>query len=128
MHLLSLHQLMMVMTTTTKAGAIRGISLSAKHPHHRLHLWPVQPLTCALARCDLHAWVQGAFLASASGDACIKLWSFAKQKCVATYKAHTQAVWGVAWHHEGNFLASCSLDQSLRIWDYTNGQSRQILR
>ena len=71
---------------------------------------------------------QGTHLASASGDMSVKLWSFAKQKCVATFKGHKQAVWGVAWHDQGNFLASCSMDQSVRIWDFATGKIRQIFR
>lgn len=72
--------------------------------------------------------MQGTHLASASGDMSVKLWSFAKQRCVANLKGHTQAVWGVAWHDQGTFLASCSMDQSLRIWDSATGKCRQILR
>lgn len=44
----------------------------------------------------------------------MKLWSFEKQKCVATLSDHKQAVWAVKYHHAGDWLASCSLDHSVR--------------
>ena len=44
----------------------------------------------------------------------MKLWSFEKQKCVATLSDHKQAVWSVKYHHGGDWLASCSLDHSVR--------------
>lgn len=74
------------------------------------------------------AGLQGTHLASGAGDSTVKLWSFEKQKCVATYSDHTQAVWGVAFHDSGNFVASCSLDHSVRLWDVTTGKCRQSLR
>ena len=72
--------------------------------------------------------MQGTHLASGAGDSTVKLWSFEKQKCVATYSDHTQAVWGVAFHDSGNFVASCSLDHSVRLWDVTTGKCRQSMR
>jgi WD40 repeat protein len=48
------------------------------------------------------------------GDGTVKLWSFEKQKCVATLSDHKQAVWSVKHHHAGDWLASCSLDHSVR--------------
>ena len=72
--------------------------------------------------------MQGTHLASGSGDMAVKAWSFARQRCVATFQGHSQAVWGVAWHHQGDFLASCSMDQTLRIWDLAAGRVRQVLR
>ena len=71
---------------------------------------------------------QGTHLASGSGDASVKLWSFEQQRCVATYSDHTQAVWGVAFHDLGDFVASCSLDHSTRLWDITTSKCRQSFR
>ena len=71
---------------------------------------------------------QGTHLASGSGDASVKLWSFEQQRCVATYNDHTQAVWGVAFHDLGDFVASCSLDHSTRLWDITTSRCRQSFR
>ena len=83
--------------------------------------------TGASPRCMLPG-LQGTHLASGAGDSTVKLWSFEKQKCVATYSDHTQAVWGVAFHDSGNFVASCSLDHSVRLWDVTTGKCRQSMR
>lgn len=76
----------------------------------------------------MRCMAQGSHLASASGDATVKLWSFEQQRCVATYCDHTQAVWGVAFHDLGDFVASCSLDHSTRLWDTTTSKCRQSFR
>ena len=82
-----------------------------------------------LVELDCHAFMlQSSHLASASGDSSVKLWSFEQQRCVATYTDHTQAVWGVAFHDQGDFVASCSLDHSARLWDITTSKCRQSLR
>ena len=92
----------------------------------RLRAVPLEPQHAA--RLKLRVCLQGTHLASGSGDMCVKLWSFAKQKCMATFKGHTHPVWGVAWHSQGDFLASCSMDQTVRLWDFATGRVRQILR
>ena len=53
-------------------------------------------------------------LASASGDASVKLWSFERQRCAATLSEHKQAVWAVRFHCGGDWLASASLDHTVR--------------
>jgi len=65
-----------------------------------------------VAGIDFHP--TGTSLASGSGDATVKLWSFERQRCVATFTDHKQAVWGVRYHDQGDWLASCSLDHSVR--------------
>lgn len=58
----------------------------------------------------------------------MKLWDFASASCVATFTDHTQAAWGVAFHHSGDFLASCSMDHSARLWDLSSQRCRQPFR
>ena len=89
-----------------------------------------QPASTGGAACPRRTLpgLQGTHLASGAGDSTVKLWSFEKQKCVATYSDHTQAVWGVAFHDSGNFVASCSLDHSVRLWDVTTSKCRQSMR
>jgi WD40 repeat protein len=63
-----------------------------------------------------------------SGDSTIKVWDFERQSCVQTFTDHTQAVWEVRFHDQGDYLASCSLDHSVRLWDINLGKCRQVLR
>lgn len=65
-----------------------------------------------VAGVDFHP--SGASLASGGGDGRVKLWSFERQRCVATLAEHKQAVWGVRYHDGGEWLASCSLDHTVR--------------
>ena len=59
----------------------------------------------------------GTRLATSSGDATVKIWDFAKARCVETFTDHTQAVWGCSFHSCGDFLATCSMDGTSKIWD-----------
>lgn len=58
-----------------------------------------------------------------AGDSTVKVWSFEKQRCVATLSDHKQAVWSVKYHDQGDWLASCSLDHSVR-W----GEEQPVVR
>lgn len=60
---------------------------------------------------------RGNYLATASGDGCVKLWDFMNAKCASTYAEHGQPVWKVDFHHTGDFLLSCSMDHSIKLWD-----------
>ncbi len=40
--------------------------------------------------------------------------------CAATFTDHTQAVWGVSFHHSGDFLASCSM------WVFSFGECGEL--
>jgi WD40 repeat protein len=67
-------------------------------------------------------------LATASGDGTVKLWSFSKSKCVATYTEHSQAVWACTFHDGGDFLVSGSMDHTCKLWDVNTGRCRMSLR
>lgn len=56
----------------------------------------------------------------------LQVWDFAKQKCAATLKEHSAAVWSVAFHDAGEVLASCSLDSTIRVWDVVAARSTLV--
>lgn len=35
---------------------------------------------------------------------------------------HTQATWGVDFHHSGDFLVSASMDHTARLWDLNSSK------
>jgi WD40 repeat protein len=59
----------------------------------------------------------GRWLASAGGDATIRLWDISTGKLLVTLEGHHAAVTSLAFSPDGNRLASGSLDASLRIWN-----------
>jgi len=61
-------------------------------------------------------------LASASFDATIRLWNAETGACVNTLERHTEAVYSVAFSHNGEFLASGSFDSWLHIWSVKTGE------
>jgi len=72
------------------------------------------------------------FLASASGDRTIKIWSVATSKLLATFgedptTGHKLGISDVAWSHDGALLASCSDDRSVKIWDRATGTMKHSL-
>ncbi len=63
---------------------------------------------------------RGDLLATAGGDALVRIWDVEKQELLATLPGHKLAVSSVAFAGEGHLLASGSLDASLRIWKPIN--------
>lgn len=61
-------------------------------------------------------------LATASFDACIKIWDATTGKCLHTLKKHKSPVYSVAFSPDGNYLASGSTDKCVLVWDVKTGQ------
>ncbi|MBD2532019.1 hypothetical protein H6G97_21495 [Nostoc flagelliforme FACHB-838] len=70
----------------------------------------------------------GEFLASASADRTIKLWSPHTGQCLKTLHGHGSWVWAIAFSPDSNFLASGSYDHTIKIWDVASGECLQTLQ
>lgn len=71
--------------------------------------------------------LRGTHAVTGSGDSTVKVWSFATASCSVTLRDHTQAVWSVAFHDEGDFVASASMDHTSKLWDIVTYDPKAIL-
>ncbi len=70
---------------------------------------------------------KGGILASASTDSSVRLWSIDSAKCWQILQGHTDWVYTVAFHQEGQTLVSGSADCNLKIWNWRSGQCLKTL-
>ncbi len=133
------------------SNAVYGIAhswqqnlLASGHEDQTIKLWDVnlnapQPLKADLQPFRvLHGHknrifsvafsANGEFLASASADRTIKLWSPHTGQCLKTLHGHGSWVWAIAFSPDSNFLASGSYDHTIKIWDVASGECLQTLQ
>jgi WD40 repeat protein len=80
----------------------------------------------AVNGCALSA--DGRWLASASSDQTVLLWSLPQQEVRHVLAGHGAAVLGCAFSPDGTLLASAGADGSLRLWRCADGAPLQVLR
>jgi len=68
----------------------------------------------------------GRFIASASDDGTVKLWSVTRRKLVRTFEGHSEWVRDVLFIDEDR-LVSCADDGTARIWSARTGDELQVL-
>jgi WD40 repeat protein len=69
----------------------------------------------------------GRILAS-SDDRLVRLWSVATGECLSLLQGHSDTVFSVSFHHDGQLVASGSADQTVRIWQTSSGQCLRTMR
>jgi WD40 repeat protein len=70
----------------------------------------------------------GQWLATASADRTVKVFSVADGALVRTLAGHTHHVLGVCWHPQGKLLATCGADRTIKVWDFDAGTALRTLR
>ncbi|KAF9240948.1 WD40 repeat-containing protein [Melanogaster broomeanus] len=74
------------------------------------------------------AWSSdGEFLASASDDKSIILWSMELGNIASTLHGHTNFVFCVNFNPRSNLLVSGGYDETVRVWDVARGRSLKVL-
>ncbi|RMD44349.1 hypothetical protein DV735_g812, partial [Chaetothyriales sp. CBS 134920] len=69
----------------------------------------------------------GLYIASASFDNSVKLWSGRDGKFITTLRGHVGAVYMVAWSADSRLVASASKDCTVKVWDVRSGKLKEDL-
>jgi ribosome assembly protein 4 len=69
----------------------------------------------------------GQYIASASFDNSVKLWSSLNGKFLHTLRGHVADVYQVVFSPDSRLLVSCSKDTTLKVWDVSNGKMMKDL-
>ncbi|MGF2035134.1 MAG: NB-ARC domain-containing protein [Nostoc sp. CmiVER01] len=133
------------------SNAVYGIAhswqqnlLASGHEDQTIKLWDVNLNAPQSLKADLQPFrvlhghknrifsvafsANGEFLASASADRTIKLWSPHTGQCLKTLHGHGSWVWAIAFSPDSNLLASGSYDHTIKIWDVPSGECLQTLQ
>ena len=66
-------------------------------------------------------------LASSSFDRTVKLWDVTTGECLKTFLGHTNRVWTVAYHPNGQQLASGGDDHATKLWNLKTGRCTKTI-
>ncbi len=79
---------------------------------------------------SLVAWsADGKCIATVGVDALVRVWNFATNRLVATYRGHVGGtVNAMAWAPKQQLLVSAAKDGTVHVWDATTGQPLAIYR
>lgn len=80
----------------------------------------------AIARNDPEVPTNARWLASASADSTVRLWSLDMWQCVAVYKAHDGPVWDLSWGPYGHYFVSGGHDKTARLWVSDHPRQQRI--
>lgn len=69
----------------------------------------------------------GKFIASASADNTVRIWSVTESKPLKTLRGHTDYIHSCSWSINDDLLASGSDDGSIRIWTICDGKCKMKL-
>lgn len=75
---------------------------------------------------DVSWSVDGEYLASASDDKTIIVWSFEDREAFKTLRGHTNFVFCVNFNPDTNLLVSGGYDETIRVWDVARGSPRSL--
>ena len=64
----------------------------------------------------------GKYIATASNDKTVRLWSVKTGQEIRQFIGHTASVWSVAFAPNGTTIATASADGTARLWDMQNGK------
>ncbi|KAL7535355.1 hypothetical protein ACHAWF_005141 [Thalassiosira exigua] len=69
------------------------------------------------------AWSpSGAYLATASDDRTLRLWSAETGDALVEFRGHTNFVFSCSFNPQSNLLASASFDETVKLWDVRCGE------
>jgi WD40 repeat protein len=111
-----------------------GQTIASASNDQTIKLWDVATGRCLKTLTGHTDWLRfvtfnpTGLLASSSLDQIIRLWDVDRGCCTGVLQGHTNAVFGLAFLHDGTMLASCSTDRTIRIWDVATQHCVRVLQ